>query len=156
MADKQLLGELDRDLWQPFVRTYAALDADGFLALYGPELIRAGGPSGEVQDYAQFAAATRDFVSMVRERGDALGIEFAFTERLAAGELASERGVFRLTATLAGGEQRVRYGRFHTLARRGEDGRWRFVADYDSPDGADPAEFAAASGAAPAGEGAAR
>ena len=40
-------------------------------------------------------------------RGDGVGIEFRFVERNAAGDLASERGVFRITATPAAGEPRV-------------------------------------------------
>jgi ketosteroid isomerase-like protein len=37
-----------------------------------------------------------------------------------------------VTISLADGSERVSYTRFHVLLRR-TDGRWRIVADYDSP-----------------------
>ena len=137
-----LLEELNRDVWHPFVRAYGALEVDALLMLYHPDLIRARGDAGEVLGYAGFAAQMREFFAKVAGLGDRIAIEFRFHERLAAGELASERGVFRLTATPAIGRPRTRYGRFHTYARR-VDGRWLFAADYDTSDGADEAAFAA-------------
>jgi ketosteroid isomerase-like protein len=135
------LEELNRDVWHPFVSAYGALDADAFVALYHPDLIRASGIAGEVLGFAGYAAQMREFFAKVAGFGDRLAIEFRFHERLAAGELASERGVFRLTVTPATGRPRTRYGRFHTYARR-VDGRWRFAADYDTFDGGDEAAFA--------------
>jgi ketosteroid isomerase-like protein len=137
-----LLEELNRDLWHPFVRTYGTLDADAFLGLYHSDLIRASGRAGQVQGYDAYAAAMREFFALVAGFGDVIAIDFRFHERLAGGSLASERGVFRLDATPTAGRPRIRYGRFHTYARRAE-GRWRFVADYDSADSADEAAFAA-------------
>jgi ketosteroid isomerase-like protein len=138
----ELLEELNRDLWHPFVRAYGALDADAFLALYHPDLIRASGIGREVHGYTGYAAQMREFFAKVAGFGDRTAIDFHFDERLAAGGLASERGVFRLRLTPATGNPRTRYGRFHTYARR-VDGRWRFTADYDTFDGADEAAFAA-------------
>jgi hypothetical protein len=69
-------------------------------------------------------------------------------ERIASAELASERGVYRITAAHADGEQQVFYGQFHTFARKA-GGRWRIVADYDSTEGGAVTEktFAAATAA---------
>lgn len=149
-AAMSLSADLDRDIWHEFVRSYAALDTEAFLGLHAPELIRAGGPGREMLDFPRYAADIREFFATVASRGDAVAIEFAFTERLAGGGLASDRGVYRLTITLAGGERRVQFGRFHVLARHG-DGRWRIVADYDAPEGADETAFAAAEPLAAAG-----
>jgi hypothetical protein len=143
MADLELLKTLNADLWHTFVRSYAELDVEAYIGLYGPELIRAGGPTGQVHGFAEEAAGAREFFAKVAAQGDKVAIDFRFTERLAAGGLASERGVFQLTMLLAGGEERVLYGRFHTLARRAED-RWHFVADYDSTEGATAEAFNAA------------
>ena len=134
MSDNPLLDELNHDIWRPFRGTYRAGDVEGFLALYDPSLIRAGGPTKEVYGLDRFAADMAGWFTDVSERGDSLDIEFRFTERIAAGELASERGYYRITATLAGGGNRVLHGRFHTFARK-VDGRWRIVADYDTDDG---------------------
>jgi uncharacterized protein (TIGR02246 family) len=137
------LEELNRDIWHPFVRAYGALDADAFLALYRPDLMRATGVSGEALDFDGFAAQMREFFAMVAGYGDTIAIDFRFHERLVGADLASERGVYRLVVTPAAGERRTRYGVFHTYARRA-DGTWRFAADYDTRDGADEKTFAAA------------
>jgi ketosteroid isomerase-like protein len=139
------LEELNRDLWHPFVRSYAERDTDTFIGLYDPALIRASGAAGQIHGYTEYAEQMRAFFARVAERGDTLAIDFRFDERLASGEVASERGVFRLTVTPSSGPVRTMYGRFHTYARR-VDGRWRFVADYDTPVGADEATYQAGAG----------
>jgi uncharacterized protein (TIGR02246 family) len=134
MTDGALLAELNRDVWHAFRRAYAARDVEGFLALHLPELIRAGGPGRDVHGYPRYAEQTGEFFAELTRRGDGIVIDFRFTERIAAAGLASERGVFRITATPAAGAQRVFYGRFHTFARK-VDGRWRIAVDYDSNEG---------------------
>jgi ketosteroid isomerase-like protein len=129
MADNELLRELNNDIWHAFPRVYG--DADAFLALYAPDLIRAGGPTSKVQGYAEFAEITRQWFADLADRGSTVDIEFRFTERIADADLASERGVFRMTARRATGGEKVFHGRFHTFSRR-IDGRWRIAVDYDS------------------------
>jgi ketosteroid isomerase-like protein len=133
MADAAILRALNADLWHPFQEAYAAIDAKRLLALYSPELIRAGGPTKEVTGFDAFAAQMTQWFADSAERGATLDILFRFSERLASGVLASERGVFRIAGT-RDGNTRVSYGRFHTYARH-LDGRWLFVADYDSDEG---------------------
>lgn len=141
---RELLAELDRDVWQAFRRAYAARDADAFLALHTPDLIRAGGPARQVQGLADYAAETTGWIAELTGRGDGIDIEFRFTERLAAGDLASEQGVYRISVSPAGAADTVFHGRFHTFARR-TDGRWRIAVDYDANDGSvDAATFTAA------------
>jgi ketosteroid isomerase-like protein len=146
MADSALLRELNRDVWHAFVRAYGARDAKAFLAVHSPDLIRAGGPEKQVYGYEEYAAQTEQWFAELTERGDGVGIEFRFDERIASGDLASERGVYRITATRATGEQRVFYGRFHTYSRRTGDG-WRIAVDYDSNEGGTVTEDTLASGA---------
>ena len=138
MTDAAVLAELNEQVWQPFRRAYAAGDAAGYLALHDESLIRAGGPGRIVQSYREVAAETGPWFEGARERALALSIDFRFVERLAGGELASERGVFRI-----GAGTDVFYGRFHTFCRR-VGGRWRIAVDYDTADGADEAAFAGA------------
>jgi ketosteroid isomerase-like protein len=137
MTDLDLLRELNRDVWHPFRAAYGACDTDASLALYAPSLIRAGGPSKSVQTYAEVAAETAPWFAGALARGITLGIDFRFVERLAAGGLASERGIYRITA----GDD-VFHGRFHTFSRRIDD-RWQITVDYDTPE-SDPTAFTAA------------
>ena len=123
---------IDEEIWAPFRAAYAAGDADAYLALHDPALIRAGGAGGEVLGHEAYAEQIRGFFAVVASRGDRAAIDFRFTERLSTDDLASERGHARVTISLADGTERVSYTRFHVLLRR-VDGRWRIVADYDSP-----------------------
>jgi uncharacterized protein (TIGR02246 family) len=134
MTDGRLLAELNRDVWRPFQRAYADLDPAAFLALHSPDLIRAGGPARRVLGFDDYATETSQSLARLAQQGERVAIEFRFVERLADGDLASERGVFRISITPAAGERLTFYSRFHTLARRIEN-RWLIVADYDSDDG---------------------
>ncbi len=139
MTIGNLLRELNRDVWEPFRSAYRSLDEAAFLAVHSPDLIRAGGAAKQVQDYLGYAAQMRDWFARVAENGDSLDIEFRFTERLASGEAASERGVFRIAAVRAGAPK-VFYGRFHVFSRK-SGGRWRIAVDYDADDGATEETF---------------
>jgi uncharacterized protein (TIGR02246 family) len=138
-----LLAELNRDLWHPFVAAYAALDPVAFMALNHTDVVHISAAGKEVNGHADYARQIHEFFAMVTARGDRISIEFRFHERIASGDLASERGLFRLSVVPADGELRTRYGRFHTVARKA-DGRWRFAVDYDTDEGADEAAFEAA------------
>jgi ketosteroid isomerase-like protein len=134
MADGALLQELNRDVWHAFRAAYSARDAVAFLALNTPDLVRAGGPERQVHGFAEYAAQIEQWFAELTERGDGIGIDFRFVERIAADGLASERGVFRITVTPATGDGRVFYGQFHTFARKA-GGRWRIAVDYDTNEG---------------------
>lgn len=126
-----LLAELNRDIWHPYARTYAARDLAGFLAIYGADLIRAGGPGKSVHGYDEYSAAMADWFTRPGNDDAQVRIEFRFTERLAASGLASERGIFMIEARRPPAAQRLIFGRFHTFARKAGD-RWQIVADYGS------------------------
>lgn len=139
MTTAEDLAELNRDIWHPFVRSYAALDADTFTGLYAPSLARGGSSSA---GYEEYLAECRDFFAKAAEQGDSFAIEFRFTERLAAGGMATEQGVFKLSIAPAAGGTREQYGRFQVLSRRGDDETWQIMADYDDPAGS-PESFTA-------------
>lgn len=146
MADSELLRELNRDVWHAFVRAYGARDTTAFLAVHSPDLIRAGGPEKQVHGFDEYAAQIEEWFAGLTERGDSIGIEFRFLERIASGDLASERGVYRITAIRATGEQRLFYGQFHTFCRR-TGGGWRIAVDYDSNEGGTATEETFTAGA---------
>ncbi|HEX6345793.1 YybH family protein [Umezawaea sp.] len=131
MSDSTTLRELNEHVWLAYRAAYRAGDAAAFLALHDPGVIRAGGPAKRVSGFAELALDTTRWFADLAERGGSVAIDFRFTERIAGGGVASERGVYRLVATRAGGDRRTFHGRFHVFTRRVE-GRWRIVVDYDS------------------------
>ncbi|GAB3846122.1 DUF4440 domain-containing protein [Dactylosporangium cerinum] len=134
MADRtELLRELNNELWRPFRAAYAARDAAAFLALHSPDLIRASGTDGTVFGLDRYAAQVEPWFAGMAARGDVLDITFRFTERIAAPDLASERGVYRIVVAPVGADRLTFHGRFHTFARK-VGGSWRIAVDYDSTD----------------------
>ena len=65
-----VLDELNREIWQPFRRTYGDRDLAGYLDLYDRDLIRAGGPAGEVYGYDHLAAETTGWFAKVAANGE--------------------------------------------------------------------------------------
>jgi len=135
LRSRSLLGELNTDIWRAYRHAYREGDASAFLAVHSPDLIRAGGPAQTITGFPEYGTLTRQWFADLTERGDSVDIEFRFTERIADGALASERGIYRLTAQRPDHEPKVMYGRFHTFARK-TNGRWHIVADYDSDENA--------------------
>lgn len=133
---------LDRDVWQPFTAAYPALDVALIADACSADLIHAGGPQRSATRRDEHLAEIAEFFDAARKHGDRLAIEFRFTERIIGDGIASERGVFRLDASLADGTRRTSFGRFHVIERV-EHGRWRILTDYDEG-GATEAEFDAA------------
>ena len=129
--DTDLLRQLNNDIWHPFRLAYAKLDAPAFLDLHAPELIRASSQTKQVSGFADYSDQTEKWFAELADRGSSVTISFRFVERIAANDLASERGIFQIVSKRSNGDERTFYGRFHTYVRR-TDGRWRICADYDT------------------------
>lgn len=130
-ADPALLAEIERDIWQPFVRAFAERDVEAYIALHSPLLVRGLGDLKQVQTYDLWREHTLAMFRRMAERDVRPAIRFRFIERIAGAQAASERGIYEFTATAAGGDVRRFYGQFHVIARR-ESGRWKIAVDYDS------------------------
>jgi len=133
MTDK-LLQELNNDAWLPFSQAFADGDVERYLELYAPDFTWIQAQRRIIMGFDEYAPLTRKSFVDRAARGVSVQIAFRFVERIASGELASERGVFQLSGSAPDGPRPQIYGRFHTVARRTGEG-WRFVVDYESDDG---------------------
>lgn len=102
--------------------------------LHRPDFIRGEGGSEVGRTLEEYAIGVRRSFDAWQKRGLKIDLQFRFFERIAKGDLASERGVYQFTQTAADGTVQKFYGQFHTFARK-QDGRWQFVVDYDSNEG---------------------
>src|SRR5262245_20250336 len=110
MTAEDLLAELDRDIWRPFVDAYAACDTAAFAALHAPDLIRveaATSWSGGLAEYTQRVGA---FFDDTRRDGGRIAIAFRFLERIAGERTASERGIYRIVMALPDRDETVFHG----------------------------------------------
>jgi ketosteroid isomerase-like protein len=131
LASPDLLTEINRDVWKPFRAAYADRDAEAFIALHAPEVIRVEGNSGWVGGFEEYAARLREWFQWVAVNEGSLDIRFRFVERHTNDDAASERGVYRLALAYPETDEWLWYGRFHTVCRK-HGGVWRIVLDYDS------------------------
>lgn len=125
--------EIDRTVWQPFLRAFAENDAAAFNALHSKDLVRADRDQGRVMDLAEYSRFNEDSFQQAREYGWKRVLELRFTERLRRGDLAYEVGIYRTRITI-GTETRTYLGRFHVVLRN-EDGAWKILVDSDSSEG---------------------
>jgi ketosteroid isomerase-like protein len=134
LTNRQLLAEINRDVWIPFQTAYANGDAEAFIALHSPDVIRVEGNGGWLGGLDEYAGRLREWFQWVAVQEGSLDIRFHFLERHANDDIASERGVYRLALTYPEADERVWYGKFHTVSRK-RGGVWRIVLDYDSDEG---------------------
>ncbi|MBC7775764.1 MAG: hypothetical protein H7246_10030, partial [Phycisphaerae bacterium] len=96
------------------------------------DFIRAsGGVPGEIFNLKKYAEKSRAGFQRGKERGFKTQIRFAFIERIASAEFASERGIFHYHSYNGKGETYNGYGKFHVVERL-EQGHWKILFDYDS------------------------
>jgi ketosteroid isomerase-like protein len=139
------LKEINRDIWTPFSEAYATGDAEKYLALHTPDLIRAtGGDAAAVKDFAAYKIGAHGHFDWNKANNRRVEIAFSFFERVAGEATASERGIYRYTAILPDGERQHFYGKFHVFLQK-MGGTWKIAVDYDSDedDTIDEADFAA-------------
>jgi ketosteroid isomerase-like protein len=129
-----VFAQINRDIWMPFRRAYAELDLPGFMAIHSAELIRVDTRDRSIQNFDEYAGRMRQGFDRATELGDALAIDFRFDQRIATGNTACERGVYRVTITSPGTGEQAFHGRFHTVSRRSAD-RWQLLLDHDDDEG---------------------
>jgi ketosteroid isomerase-like protein len=126
------LKEINRDIWQPFSEAYATNDAKKYLGLHTPDFIRGnGGQWAGVRNLAEYGASSRK--NFTRNQADQrqTTIDFTFFERATRPDMASERGIYRVTSTSKDGSRQQFFGQFHVFHRK-IDGHWKIAVDYDS------------------------
>jgi ketosteroid isomerase-like protein len=145
LASADRVTEINRDVWIPFRAAYAHGDAEAFIALHSPDVIRVEGNGGWIGGFEEYAGRLREWFQWVAVQEGELDIRFRFLERHASEEASSERGVYRLSLTYPDADERLWYGRFHTVCRK-RGGAWRIVVDYDSDEAGTVTEEAFDSG----------
>jgi ketosteroid isomerase-like protein len=145
LANADVLSQINRDVWIPFSSAYAQGDAEAFIALHSPDVIRVEGNGGWVGGFEEYAGRLREWFQWVAVQEGRLDIQFRFSERHTGDGVASERGVYRLTLTYSDADEHLWYGMFHTVCRR-RNGVWRISLDYDSDEGGAVGEETFASG----------
>lgn len=133
-SQKQVEAQIEREVWLPFMAAANAFDAEGFLAVQSKDMVRVSGDTNEIHGLDRYARETRAGFERAKERGVKRHSEMRFLSRTHSGDLAYETGYFHSRATLANGEERLRYSRFEVILRN-ENGRWKILLDKDTSQG---------------------
>lgn len=120
-------SEIDR-VYQAFSRAYQTLDAAAAADLYTEDALYLS-PNAEIR---RGRNAIRPFFEQLfagaREDGAKLDISFEFAERRREGSLAYDVGIYTVTSASAERTSASR-GKFVTVLRRDDGGRWRIAVD---------------------------
>jgi ketosteroid isomerase-like protein len=123
------LHELNNDIWLPFSHAYADADVERYLGLHAPDFTWIRAEEGIIEALDDYRLRIRQSFADLPS-GITVHLAFRFTERIASAQVASERGIARMSGSGPKGPLPVRYSRFHTIARRTGE-RWRLVVDYE-------------------------
>ncbi|HET8648376.1 MAG TPA: hypothetical protein VFO85_22955 [Vicinamibacteria bacterium] len=132
--DAAVQREIEAQVWTPLLTASNTFDAEGFLAVQSPDLVRVSVDTNEVYGLERYAAEIRAGFPRAKARGVTRRSEARFLTRTHSGHLAHETGLFRSESVTAAGERRVRYSRFEMILRR-EAGRWKILVDKDTAQG---------------------
>ncbi|MBB6095980.1 hypothetical protein HNQ60_004871 [Povalibacter uvarum] len=119
--------EIDRAIWQPFVRGVSTFNHELYGAVRAKDSIFVDGKRFFGYD-AYIEDAVRVMTPLQRA-GTRIEMQVRFEDRTTDGSYASERGVLQTIITDARGERRVGHARSHVISRKQPDG-WRIVTDY--------------------------
>lgn len=122
--------EINRQVWQPFMKAYEKLDAAMFMSIHSRELMRVELDVRKTMNYDAYAAYYQDFFNSFRKSGEKIRIRFSFTHRVSDGSRALEKGYYEFTLHTARGEART-YGAFTVMMKKEQD-RWKITLDADS------------------------
>ena len=131
-ATSNVLDEINI-VWADFYRAFDSLDYNYMAKIHANDLVRISGGT-RISDYENYISSYKTNFEAVKSRGETRHIELRFFERINNTKVASERGVYQLSITDTGGNQRYFYGQFHVIFKK-RDGQWKIIMDYDSSEG---------------------
>ncbi|MGH8176069.1 MAG: hypothetical protein ACREV5_07415 [Steroidobacter sp.] len=128
------LGEINRDIWEPFVRGVNTFDHELYSRVRARDSVFVDGK--RLFGYEEYVEDAFRVMTPLQAAGARLDMQVRFEERTTDGAHAFERGILRTVITDKGGAQRTGYARFQVISRRQSDG-WRIVTDYRWRTGSD-------------------
>ncbi|WP_353778562.1 DUF4440 domain-containing protein [Winogradskyella sp. 3972H.M.0a.05] len=120
---------INQQIWEPFSKAFETLDSDLFASIHNPALLRVSGDQKTIRFFDAYMAGYKD--RWKDNTSIKHTISFRFFERIADKNIASERGIYKLTMNPGSQKERSFYGQFHVLHKK-VDGRWKIILDYDS------------------------
>ncbi len=126
------LHQINQQVYANFSKAFDQADIALFKSIHSKDLIRIGSWSQRIRHFDEYMEGYEKRWSNPNFKPSA--IEFRFLERIYSDTLASERGIYKTTSNKNTPQEKSSYGKFHVLLIK-EDGKWKFLMDYDSNEG---------------------
>ena len=126
--NKEVLKSINKEIWEPFTKSFETFDIELFESLHSNDLIRVSADGRNIKKKDTYIDGyNRRWTKTSIEQT----ISFRFLERLNSFDIASERGIYKLTMNPNTEQEKSFYGKFHVIMKK-EQETWRILVDYDS------------------------
>jgi ketosteroid isomerase-like protein len=136
-----LQRQINEQVWKPFIKSFNSGDTEGFMSVHSKDMTRVEQDSKNIYGFDKYY----EYNKRGKERNNPpkwkSNIELRFIQRIAAGDRAFEVGYYKTSSvTIATGQSRSNYGKFHVLLRK-ENGTWKILMDADASEKTDESIF---------------
>lgn len=138
-----LQQQINEQVWKPFIESFNNYDAEGFMSVHHPEVLRVVQDKGVLKNFGEYAESTASGMQSGKENNRQRKLDLRFTQRIASPEHAFEVGIYKLMVNSPDGTSRSFYGKFHVMLKK-TDGAWKILLDADTAEGAGEEIFQAA------------
>lgn len=122
--------EINQQVWRLFIEAYQDFDTKKFMSIHDKELIRVIRSGKKIRGYKSYHQSMTDSNNRGKQKQTKKSISFSFTERFNNGQLASEKGYYKVIYKTEGAPDQIHYGEFDViLKKRGK--KWRILLDSD-------------------------
>lgn len=126
--------EVNTQVWKPFIEAYAKFDTDKFMSLHSSNLIRVSQDEKKIFTFSEYKKNIARENQFNKNYNIKANIEFRFLERIYAGTLGHETGIFKISIIENTGKSATVYGKFQVTLQK-EKGSWKILVDSDTSEG---------------------
>lgn len=136
-----LQRQINEQVWKPFIKSFNNGDTEGFMAVHSKEMARVEQDSKNIYGFNRYFESNKRNKERNTPQKWKSNIELRFIQRIAGDGKAFEVGYYKTTSvTIATGQTRSSYGKFHVLLRK-EKGTWKILMDADASEKTDETVF---------------
>lgn len=126
-----LQQQINDQVWKPFIKSFNALDAKGFMDVHSAEMTRVIQDGNKIFGYEEYYRDNEEGNQRTLRSNQKRTLELRFIQRIAHDNRGFEVGYYKFTSVQPDGSKRNGYGKFHVLLRK-EMGVWKILMDADA------------------------
>lgn len=137
-----VIAAIAKDVWEPFMASYHALDIDQFRSVHSSDLTRVSINMNRIEDNSNYFNNLGGFFQSLKTNGNQIDIKFSVRSTAVSGDKAYQTGYYCFSSRGSDKEafKPMAYGFFNVLLVK-EDGAWKISVDADTHVSLTDAEF---------------